>query len=105
MAGILTNAQLRSKLPAGITLDSTTYPDASTALVAVVEFLTACEDAQIEQNATAPTGEDVQLISRGNGAETSVVIDGVTYNNVRLVSRAVTAYEQSTVTQVLPVLV
>lgn len=100
----LTNAQLRAKLPAGITLDSTEYPDADTCLVAVVKFLTACEEAQIEQNATAPDGEDVQVVTKGIGAETTIERDGVTHR-VQLVNRSVIAYEKLTVVDVLPVLI
>ena len=104
MAGILTNQQLRSKLPAGITVDTTSYPDADSCLPAVMAFLQACEDAQTEQNATAPTGEDVSLISVGTGAETTITRDNVTHR-VRQVSRTVTAFEKQTVSDVFPVLV
>lgn len=103
MAGILTNAQLRSKLPAGITIDSDDYPDADSCLPAVLAFLQSCEEAQVEQNATAPTGEDVQLIAVGSGAETTITRDGVPHR-VRQVSRTVTAFEKQTVSEVFPVL-
>lgn len=103
MAGILTNQQLRSKLPAGITVSSVTYPDADSCLQPVLAFLQACEDAQVEQNATAPTGEDVQLISVGQGAETTITRDNVTHR-VRQVSRTITAFEKQTVSDVFPVL-
>ena len=103
MAGILTNQQLRSKLPAGITLDSTAYPDAESCLPAVMAFLQASEDAQTEQNAAAPQGEDVQLIVVGVGAETTITRDNVTHR-VRQVSRTVTAFEKQTISDVFPVL-
>lgn len=104
MAGILTNAQLRAKLPAGITLDATAYPDADSCLPAIVDFLIASEEAQAEQNATAPTGEDVQLIQIASGVEQTITRDGVTHKVVP-VNRTVTVLEKRTVTDVLPALV
>lgn len=104
MAGILTNQQLRSKLPAGITLDSAAYLDAQSCLPAVMAFLQSVEEAQIEQNATAPTGEDVQLLTVGVGAEQQITRDGVVHR-VRAVSRTLTAFEKQAVSEVFPILV
>lgn len=104
MAGILTNAQLRAKLPAGITLDATTYPDAESCLPAVTAFLISAEEAQIAQNATAPAGEDVQLIQIASGVEQTITRDGVTHKVVP-VNRTVTVLEKRSVSSVFSVLV
>lgn len=100
----LTNAQLRAKLPAGITVDAVAYPDANSCLPAVMAFLQACEDAQVEQNATAPAGQDVSLIAVGLGAEQTITRNNQAHR-VRQVTRTVTAFEKQTVSQVFPVLV
>ncbi len=104
MAGIITNANLRAKLPTGITLDPTVFPDADDCLPAVINFLRAAEEAQNAQNATAPAGEDVQLISVGLGAETTITRDGETHT-VRQSTRSVTVFEKYLVSEVYPVLV
>ena len=101
---VITNANLRSTLPAGITLDPATFADASDCLPAVIAFLKAVEEAQVAQNATAPAGEDVQIIGTGLGAETTITRNNVTHQ-VRQVTRTVTAFEKYTVSEVFPVLV
>lgn len=99
----LTNAMLRAKLPAGITLDALAYPDAETSLTAIADFLIAVELAQIEQNAAAPAGEDVQLIQVATGVEQNITRGGVIHKVVP-VNRTVTVFEKRTVDQVFPVL-
>lgn len=101
---VITNDNLRTQLPAGITVDPTIYPDADDCLPAVIEFLRAVEQAQVTQNATAPAGEDVQILTTGLGAETAITRNNVTHQ-VRQVTRAVTVYEKYSVAEVFPILV
>ncbi len=100
----ITNEDLRDYLPAGIALDATAYPDADDCLPAVIDFLRAVESAQVAQNATAPAGEDVQILTTGVGAETTITRDNTTHA-VRQVTRAVTVYEKYSVAEVFPILV
>lgn len=98
-----TNATLRTKLAAsfpGIDLDTTIYPDAESMLKAVVHLLSAAQQVQETHNAIAPTGEDIQLIGVGVGADQLKDIGGGVFKTVRLVNRAVTVFEENTVTAV-----
>lgn len=100
----ITNANLRAALPPGITLSPVDYPDANSCLPAVMAFLQSVEQAQITQNAAAPPGEDVQLISVGQGTEQTITRNGSAHR-VRQVSRTVTAFERQSVSEVFPILV
>ena len=105
--GKITNAELRTKLATmapGITLAAGTYPDDDDSLLAVVSFLRSLESAQTEQNAAAPTGQDVSAIAVAYGAEESVSIGG-TPTVARRASRTVSNYEVQTVSAVHPILI
>lgn len=107
MAGILDAADLRAKLATlapGVTVSAVQFPDGTDALPAVVAFLRAVEEQQVEQNALAPAGEDVAAISVGYGAEETVQIAGVP-TRVRRATRTVSCYEKNTVSEVYPILV
>ncbi|HEY9853325.1 MAG TPA: hypothetical protein V6D28_27885 [Leptolyngbyaceae cyanobacterium] len=105
--GKITNAELRAKLATiapGITVSAATHPDEEDSLLVVVNFLRSLEAAQVEQNAAAPTGQDVSAISVAYGAEQTIDISG-TPTIARRATRSVSNYEVQTVTAVHPILV
>lgn len=105
--GKITNAELRAKLATiapGITVSAATYPDEEDSLLAVVNFLRSLEAAQVEQNAAAPTGQDVSAIAVAYGAEETIDVGG-TPTVARRASRTVSNFEVQAVTAVHPILV
>lgn len=104
MAGTLTVAQLTAELPDGIDIDAAAYPPASNALKLVADFNQAVIAAQTVQNAAAPAGEDVSLVTYQVGATTTITRDDVVHT-VRPATYQLTVFEKVVVDDVLPVLV
>lgn len=103
MADILVS-ELQAQLGDDIAIDTTAFPANTTALKVVAAFNQAVLRAQIAQNATAPTGEDVQLVAYQAGAETTITRDSVVHN-VRPATYQYTMYEKIQVADVLPTLI
>lgn len=102
----LTNAQLRATLPAGITLDAAAYPDASTAMKVLSDFLEAVFAAQTAQNVGAAAGQAVQSVSAGIGASQTIVYPPGSGTTVAVTPRVftVTVLRESAITNTYPVL-
>lgn len=102
MADLLVE-DLRTKLGANVTISAVQYPDGTSALKPLAYIFQKTIEAQAEQNAAAPAGEDVNLVTVASGPETSITREGVTHR-VRPTTYQFTLYEKVEVTDALPLL-
>lgn len=110
VANLIQAEELRAKLTAvgsAITTPAAAYADGTDISIAAYQFLEALYQAQQDQNAVADTGEDVSIITKGQGAETRIEYPAGsgTFYNVRPTVYSVTLNAVQTVSSVLPVLV
>ncbi|CAD5950043.1 hypothetical protein [Planktothrix agardhii] len=90
-----------------ITVPALGYPDGTDVTKAVYEFVEAVLQAQIAQNAVGGVGEDVALVTKGQGALTSVEYPPAsgTFYNVRPTVYSVSVQAVETISTVIPPLV
>lgn len=103
----ITVTQLTANLPAGVTLDTTAYPGTAQAIKVLVDMLDAFNATQAAFNATAPDGTDVLSLAVGLGNEQTIFWppgQTTTTETVRPKTYTLTSFQQSTVTDVYPVI-
>lgn len=103
----LTVAEVAAKLPAGSLVSLDVTDPNLTVYKSVDDFLTALQEAQVDDNATTGVGADVNLISTSQGATTTIADPANPGQTVQVIPRfySVTTYRRVTVSDVLAPLV
>lgn len=103
----LTVSEVAAELPVGSLVSIDVTNPALTAYKPIDDFLTAVQLAQDKDNATTPSGQDVNVISTSEGATTNIPDPANPGQTLQVVPRfyTVTTYRRIVVDEVLSPLV